>query len=83
MGLNAVLGWPQASWPMSKKNRHIQLAVADDELDLLGDGNRDSFTGSNADLESGADNLPGIYLTPTSTPPTLQFIVCYCLTAET
>ena len=28
----------------------------DDELDL-GDGDRDSFTGSNADLESAADKL--------------------------
>ena len=23
VGLNAVLGWPQASWPTSKKNRHL------------------------------------------------------------
>ena len=29
----------------------------DDELDLLGEGDGDSFTGSNADLESAADNL--------------------------
>ena len=28
-----------------------------DELDLLGEGDGDSFTGSNADLESAADNL--------------------------
>ena len=33
------------------------LVLLDDELDLLGEGDRDSFTGSNADLESAADNL--------------------------
>ena len=47
---------------MSLRKRYIkkQKALAsnskDDELDLLGD-DKGSFTGSNADLESAADNL--------------------------
>ena len=42
----------------------------DDELDLLGEGDGDSFTGSNADLESAVDNL---FTSPSA--PTLQFFV--------
>ena len=38
-----------------KKQKADTSSAKDDELDLLGDG--DSFTGSNADLESAADNL--------------------------
>ena len=37
-----------------------------DELDLLGEGDGDSFTGSNADLESAADNL---FTSPPPPPP--------------
>ena len=37
-----------------------------DELDLLGEGDGDSFTGSNADLESAADNL---FTSPPTPPP--------------
>ena len=40
-----------------KKQKADTSSAKDDELDLLGEGNRDSFTGSNADLESAADNL--------------------------
>ena len=60
--------------------------------DLLGEGDGDSFTGSNVDLESAADNL--FTSPPRPQPPTLQFIVSqnaskncpthprYCLTTE-
>ena len=40
-----------------KKQKKDAFSSKDDELDLLGEGDRDSFTGSNADLESAADNL--------------------------
>ena len=40
-----------------KKQKRDTTSSKDDELDLLGDGDGDSFTGSNADLESAADNL--------------------------
>ena len=39
-----------------KKQKSHTANSKDDELDLLGD-DMDSFTGSNADLESAADNL--------------------------
>ena len=39
------------------KKQKAASSSKDDELDLLGEGDRDSFTGSNADLESAADNL--------------------------
>ena len=39
-----------------KKQKALTSTSKDDELDLLGD-DMDSFTGSNADLESAADNL--------------------------
>ena len=40
-----------------KKQKKDASSSKDDELDLLGEGDRDSFTGSNADLESAADNF--------------------------
>ena len=39
------------------KQKKDASSSKDDELDLLGEGDGDSFTGSNADLESAADNL--------------------------
>ena len=39
------------------KKQNTDTNTKDDELDLLGEGDGDSFTGSNADLESAADNL--------------------------
>ena len=40
-----------------KKQKRDTTSSKDDELDLLGEGDGDSFTGSNTDLESAADNL--------------------------
>ena len=40
-----------------KKQKKDASSPKDDEPDLLGEGDGDSFTGSNADLESAADNL--------------------------
>ena len=40
-----------------KKQKKDTTSSKDDELDLLGDEDADSFTGSHADLESAADNL--------------------------
>ena len=40
-----------------KKQKADASNAKDDELDLLSEGDGDSFTGSNADLESAADNL--------------------------
>ena len=40
-----------------KKQKKDASSPKDNKLDLLGEGDRDSFTGSNADLESAADNL--------------------------
>ena len=40
-----------------KKQKRDTSSSKDDELDLLGDEDVDSFTGSHADLESAADNL--------------------------
>ena len=39
------------------KKQKTETSTKDDELDVLGEGDGDSFTGSNADLESAADNL--------------------------
>ena len=39
------------------KKQKAETSTKDDELDLLGEGDGDSFNGSNADLESAADNL--------------------------
>ena len=57
------------------KKQKAETSTKDDELDLLGEGDGDSFTGSNADLESAADNLF------TSPPPVLSplFSVLYHL----
>ena len=38
------------------KKQKAETSSKDNELDLLGEGDGDSFTGSNADLESAADN---------------------------
>ena len=56
-----------------KKQKTDASSTKDDELDLLGERDRDSFTGSNADLESAADNL--FTSAPMSPTPTLQLIV--------
>ena len=48
------------------KKQKAETSTKDNELDLLGEGDGDSFTGSNADLESAADNLF------TSPPPILS-----------
>ena len=42
---------------MLRKQKKDTASSKDDELDLLGDEDVDSFTGSHADLESAADNL--------------------------
>ena len=39
------------------KKQKVESSSKDNELDLLGEGDGDSFTSSNADLESAADNL--------------------------
>ena len=56
-----------------RKKQKAESSSRDNELDLLGEGDGDSFTGSNADLESAADNLF------TSPPPSsaicLQFFI--------
>ena len=39
------------------KKQKAETSCKDNELDLLGEDDGDSFTGSNADLESAADNL--------------------------
>ena len=41
----------------AKKQKRDTTSSKDDELDLLGDEDVDSFNGSHADLESAADNL--------------------------
>ena len=48
------------------KKQKAETSSKDNELDLLGEGDRDSFTGSNADLESAADNL---FTSPPPPPP--------------
>ena len=46
---------------IQNRKRYLKKQKAEtsskDELDLLGEGDGDSFNGSNADLESAADNL--------------------------
>ena len=51
-----------------KKQKADASNATDDELDILGEGDGDSFTGSNADLESAADNL----FHPPPPPPVLS-----------
>ena len=55
-----------------KKQKKDLSTSKDDELDLLGDEDVGSFTGSHADLESAAVL---IYLTATSLATTLQFFI--------
>ena len=43
--------------PYVKKQKKDATSSKDDELDLLGDGDVESFTGSQADLECAAANL--------------------------
>ena len=52
-----------------KKQKRDTTSSKDDELDLLGDEDVESFTGSHADLESAADNL----FTSPPHPQTLPF----------
>ena len=52
------------------KKQKADTNTKDDELDLLGEGEGDSFTGSNADLESAADNL---FTSPPPRPQPLPF----------
>ena len=58
---------------IQNRKRYLKKQKAEtsskDELDLLGEGDGDSFTGSNADLESAADNL----FTSPSRPQPLAF----------
>ena len=61
---------------IQNRKRYLKKQKAEtsskDELDLLGEGDGDSFTGSNADLESAADNLftsPPHHPTPPTPPP--------------
>ena len=48
------------------KKQKAETSSKDDELDLLGESDGDSFTGSNADLESAAYNL---FTSPPPPPP--------------
>ena len=48
------------------KKQKAESSSKDNELNLLGVGDGDSFTGSNADLESAADNL---FTSPPPPPP--------------
>ena len=49
-----------------RKQKRDTTSSKDNELDLLGDEDMDSFTGSHADLESAADNL---FTSPPLTQP--------------
>ena len=63
---------------IQNRKRYLKKQKAEtsskDELDLLGEGGGDSFTGSNADLESAADNLFTSPPPPSSTSR-LQFFI--------
>ena len=52
------------------KKQKVETSSKDNELDLSGEGDGDSFTGSNADLESAADNL----FTSPPPPPVLNHL---------
>ena len=52
-----------------KKQKADASNAKDEKLDLLGEGDGDSFTDSNADLESAADNL--FTSPPSALPPCL------------
>ena len=62
---------------IQNRKRYLKKQKAEtsskDELDLLGEGDGDSFTGSNADLESAADNL--FTSPPPSSTSRLQFFI--------
>ena len=52
------------------KKQKVETSSKDDELDLLGEGDRDSFTGSNVDLESARNGfLPAIHVGSVSVTP--------------
>ena len=55
------------------KKQKAEASCKDNELDLLGEGGGDSFTSSNADLESAADNL--FTSPPPSSATCLQFFI--------
>ena len=58
---------------IQNRKRYLKKQKAEtsskDELDLLGEGDGDSFNGSNADLESAADNLFTSHTPPPPPPP--------------
>ena len=54
------------------KKQKAETSSKDNEHDLLGEGDGDSFTGSNADLKSAADNL--FTSPPPSSATCLQFL---------
>ena len=62
---------------IQNRKRYLKKQKAEtsskDELDLLGEGDGDSFTGSNADLESAADKL--FTSPPPSSTSRLQFFI--------
>ena len=57
------------------KKQKAESSSKDNELNLLGEGDGDSFTGSNADLESAADNL-------FTSPPRPQPLAFSCITQK-
>ena len=58
------------------KKEKAESSSKDNELDLLGEGDGDSFTGSNADLKSAADNL-------FTSPPRPQLLAFSSLSLKT
>ena len=58
------------------KKQKAETSTKDHELDLLGEDDGDSFTGSNADLESAADNL-------FTSPPCPQLLAFSSLSLKT
>ena len=58
------------------KKQKVETSTKDNELDLFGEGDGDSFTGSNADLENAADNL-------FTSPPRLQPLAFSSLSLKT
>ena len=66
------------------KKQKADTNIKDNELDLLGEGDGDSFTGSNADLKSAADNLfTSPPPPPTPPPPRPQPLPFSCLSLKT
>ena len=72
---------------IQNRKRYLKKQKAEtsskDELDLLGEGDGDSFTGSNADLESAADSLFTSPHPPTPPPPRLQPLAFSSLSLKT